>query len=262
MGKLIFIGLGLADERGMTLKGLESARACDAIFMESYTSALVDASIERLEELLGKRISLLDRGSVEGGDAILEEAGKKEICLLVPGDPMSATTHVDLRLRALEKGIGTEVIAGVSALTAVPAALGLQIYKFGRAVTIPISEPNFAPTSFYERTLENFRQGMHTLLLLDIKQEDERYMSANEGLEVLDSIERTLKRGFIKPDRLVCVVARAGSESVVVRAGPFSEMLEEDFGPPLHSIVIPGELHFLEAGALVALAGAPEDILD
>ena len=260
MGKLIFIGLGLADERGMTLKGLESARASDAIFMESYTSVLVDASIERLEKLLGKRISLLDRGSVEGGDAILEEAGKKEICLLVPGDPMSATTHVDLRLRALERGIGTEIIAGVSALTAVPAALGLQIYKFGRAVTIPIPEPNFAPTSFYERALENFRQGMHTLLLLDIQ--EDRYMSANEGLEVLASVESALNRGLIKPDRLVCVVARAGSESVLVRAGPFSEMLEEDFGPPLHSIVIPGELHFLEAGALVALAGAPKDILD
>ena len=161
-----------------------------------------------------------------------------------------------------EKGIETEVIAGVSVLTAVPAALGLQIYKFGRAVTIPIPEPNFAPTSFYERTLENFRQGMHTLLLLDIKQEDERYMSANEGLEVLDSVERTLKRGLITPERLVCVVARAGSGDALVRAGPFSEMLEKDFGPPLHSIVIPGELHFLEASALVALAGAPEDILD
>jgi diphthine synthase len=34
-----------------------------------------------------------------------------------------------------------------------------------------------------------------------------------------------------------------------------------DLGEPLHTLVIPGRLHFMEAYALVHLAGAPERIL-
>jgi diphthine synthase len=33
------------------------------------------------------------------------------------------------------------------------------------------------------------------------------------------------------------------------------DLLKVDFGPPLHSIVVPGELHFLEEEALRVLAG-------
>ncbi|MDD4307738.1 MAG: diphthine synthase [Thermoplasmata archaeon] len=261
MGKLIFIGLGLGDERGITLRGLEAAKACRNIFMENYTSVLEDGSIPRLEEMLKKNIRMVDRNAVESEDIILTHAATGDTCLLVAGDAMSATTHVDLRLRAHALGIETDVIGGVSAFTAIPSALGLQNYKFGRTVTIPFPEPNFKPTSFYEKALENYNQGMHTICLLDIKQEQGRFMTANEALEVLASIEQEQSQGFLTPDRLVCVVARAGSRDCVVRAGLLDNMMDEDFGPPLHSIVIPGELHFLEARALVELAGAPKSIL-
>jgi diphthine synthase len=262
MGKLIFIGLGLGDERGITLKGLEVAMACDHVFMESYTSTLSSGSRKRLEDLMDKKIIMLDRESVEGGNVILEKASKEKACLLVPGDSMSATTHQDLRLRAQEMGIETVIIDGVSALTAVPAALGLQIYKFGRTVTIPLPEEKFKPTSFYEKALENFKNGVHTLFLLDIKHAEGKYMTATEGFEVLASVEKELKGGLIAPERLVCVVARAGSDDALVSGGQFSEMAKKDFGSPLHSIVIPGELHFLEVQSLVELAGAPENLFD
>ena len=262
MGKLIFIGLGLGNEQGITLKGLEAARTCDLLFMENYTSILEEGSIQRLEKLLDKSIILLDRAGVETESQIVEAAEKKNVAFLVPGDPMSATTHVDLRIRAMTVGIPTEVIQGVSIFTAIPGLLGLQNYKFGRTVTIPLPEPNFHPTSFYEKILDNYKAGMHTICLLDIKQDQNKFMTANEALEVLGSIEEELSGGLLPPDRLVCVVARAGSDDAIVRAGYFKDMLTADFGEPLHSVVIPGELHFLEAKALVELAGAPESILD
>jgi diphthine synthase len=261
MGKLIFIGLGLGDERGITLRGLEAAKFCKNIFMENYTSILEDGSIARLETMLKMKIQMVNREVIESEDTILNHASVGATCLLVPGDAMSATTHVDLRLRAHALGIETEVIGGVSAFTAIPAALGLQNYKFGRAVTIPFPEQNFKPTSFYDKAYENFKNGMHTLCLLDIKQDQNKFMTANEALEVLAAIEDELGLEFMTPDRLVCVVARAGSENCLVRAGLLDNMMDEDFGPPLHSIVIPGDLHFLEARALVDLAGAPKTIL-
>ena len=175
---------------------------------------------------------------------------------------MSATTHVDLRMRAETIGIPTEVIHGVSVFTAIPGLLGLQNYKFGKTITIPLPEPNFKPTSFYEKALENFNSGMHTLCLLDIKQDRNKFMTANEALEVLGDIEKELTGGLLLANRLVCVVARAGSDDVFIKAGFFKDMLTADFGGPLHSVVIPSGLHFLEAKALVELADAPDSILE
>jgi len=261
MGKLIFIGLGLGDERGITLRGMEAAMACDQVFVETYTSKMAGGSMGRLGEMLDKKLVFLGRDEVEKGEAVLDAAKNHFVCLLVPGDPMSATTHVDLRLRARELQIETEVIGGVSALTSVPAMLGLQTYKFGRTVTIPFQQPNFKPTSFYEMALENFKAGLHTLCLLDIQSAEGKYMTANEGFDVLASVEKELNKDFIKPKLLVCVVARAGEKDCLARAGHFDEMRKRDFGLPLHSIVIPGKLHFLEAKALVELAGAPGEIL-
>ncbi|MBA3044677.1 MAG: diphthine synthase [Candidatus Thermoplasmatota archaeon] len=261
MAKLIFIGLGLGNEKGITLNGLETARSCDSAFMESYTSILEEGSVPKLEEMFGKKIHILDREGVETGMEVLEHAAREDVCFLVPGDAMSATTHVDMRLRAHALGIPTEIIGGVSAFTAIPAMLGLQNYKFGRTITVPIPEPNFNPTSFYERAHDNFKMGMHTLCLLDIQKDRGRFMTANQALEVLAIIEEDLQQDFMTPDRLVCVVARAGSEDCLAKAGYLKDMLKQDFGPPLHSIVIPGDLHFLEAKALVELAGAPAKIL-
>jgi diphthine synthase len=262
MAKLIFIGLGLGNEKGITIKGLEAAKECDLLFMENYTSILEEGSIASLEKQLGKPIQMLERADVETGGAVLEMAGIKKVGFLVPGDAMSATTHVDMRLRAIALGIETEVICGVSAFTAIPAMLGLQNYKFGRTVTIPLPEPNYNPTSFYERAYENFKLGLHTLCLLDIQQDKGKFMTANQALDVLEAIEEDMDKDFMTPERLVCVVARAGSSDCLARAGHLKDMLKEDFGPPLHSIVIPGELHFLEAKALVELAGAPRNILE
>ena len=71
------------------------------------------------------------------------------------------------------------------------------------------------------------------------------------------------KRGddVFTPTTLVCVVARAGAEDVQVNANLAKELLTMDFGPTLHTLVIPGKLHFKEAEALMVLANMPQDLL-
>ena len=44
------------------------------------------------------------------------------------------------------------------------------------------------------------------------------------------------------------------------KADSVLKMLDYDFGEPPHSIIFPGKLHFMEAEALVVLAGAPEKV--
>lgn len=254
-GRLALIGLGLYDDQGITVRGLAELERADIVFVETYTSALAPGSIERLAAKIGKDISILGRRDVEDGTSILDQASRGSAALLVPGDPMTATTHTDLRLRARRFGIETVIVNGVSALTTVPGLLGLQHYKFGRTTTVPFPSEGYAPTSPYEVVQENFARGLHTLVLLDIDAENSSYMTANQGLHLLMEMERRVKGRTLSEESLVCVVARAGHPDCLVRAGRLSELERFEFGPPLHTVVVPGKLHFMEEDALKEFAG-------
>ncbi len=258
MGELIFIGLGLYDEMDITLKGLEEARSCDTLFAEFYTSRLLGTTIEKLTDLHGREIRVLTREDVEGGDQVMEAAKKGRAGFLVPGDPMAATTHVDLRLRAARSGVLTRLVAGVSSMTAVAGALGLQAYKFGRTTTLPYPEEGYRPVSPYEVLASNHGAGLHSLALLDIK--EDRYMTAREGMEYLLACEEELSKGVFGLDTLACIAGRLGSSNPSLRADSVRTLLKEEFGPPLHVIVIPGKLHFMELECLKQFAGLPENL--
>ena len=49
------------------------------------------------------------------------------------------------------------------------AGCGLQLYRFGQAVSIVFFTQTWRPDSFYDRIKENAQLGLHTLLLLDIR---------------------------------------------------------------------------------------------
>lgn len=259
MGKFIFIGLGLSDDRSITIEAIDACKECDVLFTEQYTSKVSSGSIERLEKTIGKEIRILGRKDVEDG-APLKFAKDCTVGFLVPGDPMTATTHVDLRIRANGLGLETRIVHGTSAMIAVPGILGLQHYRFGRTVTIPFSQKGFEPTSPFEQLDENLRHGLHTLALLDIQSAEDRYMTANEGLEWLIETSAGLKSPAVTKSTLACVVARAGSHDCIARANRISELITFDFGKPLHTIVLPGKLHFQEEEALVRFAAAPREL--
>jgi len=265
MGSLIFVGLGLFDEEGITMRGLRAAREADIVFVELYTSYMPGLSLERLEEMIGKPVKLVDRAVLEERDAepLIEEALRgKEVVLLVPGDPMIATTHVAIRLRAERLGIKTKVIHAPSVISAIPAITGLQSYKFGRSTTITYPERGQLSEAPYRAVEENRARGLHTLCLLDARAEEGRFMTVREALSIMLKLEEMLGRGVIGPETLAVGVARAGSEEPEVRADRVSALLEHAFGPPPHSLVFPARLHFIEAEALMVLAGAPEWVKD
>jgi len=255
--KLIFIGLGLFDEKDISLKGFKEIQKCEKVFAEFYTAKLTGTDIKKIEKTIGKTIEILTRDDTEKAEKILNIAKEKKVALLTCGDPMTATTHVDLRLRAEKLGIKTKIIHGSSIITAVPGLLGLQNYKFGRTTTLAFPEKNYFPTSPYNVIKENKKMGLHTLVLLDIQDDKKRYMTANEGIEFLLKMEEKHKENIIKPDGIICVVARAGSPEPIAFAGLIKDLISKDFGPPLHSIVMPGKLHFMEIEALQILAQLP-----
>jgi diphthine synthase len=104
---LIFIGLGLYDEKDIPLKALEEIKKCNKVYAEFYTAKLVGTDIKKIEKTIGKTLEILPREDTEKGDKILESAKTKNVAFLTAGDSMTATTHVDLRIRAIKHGIQT-----------------------------------------------------------------------------------------------------------------------------------------------------------
>lgn len=256
-GRLVFVGLGLYDETDVSLKGLEELKQCDMVFAEFYTTKLGRFDKKSFESRIGKKIEVLSREETEKGDKIIDAAIQDSVAFLTGGDPMIATTHIDLRLRAIKQNISTKIIHGGSITTAVPGLLGLQNYKFGRTTTLAFAEKEYFPTSPYTVIYNNIKMGLHTLVLLDLQVEKNQYMTANEGFNLLIKMEEKLKKHLIKDDMIACVVARAGAPDEMVIANTIYNLRQKDFGPPLHTIVIPGYLHFMEIEALELCANLP-----
>ena len=263
---LTFVGLGLYDERSVTVEGAEALRACDRAFAEFYTSRLVGTSVEELEAYHGVDVVVRDRAGVEQDpSAILDAAEAGDVAFLTAGDSMISTTHVDLRLRAHDRGVETRVVHGVSAQSAAAGLTGLQNYRFGKATTLPFPYAHGGddvPGSVVDTVEANRERGLHTLVYLDIKVDDptadSRGLEAGEEFMTADYATDLLAEGW--RDELAVVVARAGSPDPVVAADRCSELARGEFGGPLHLLVIPGDLHHLEAEALRELAGAPESL--
>ena len=262
MNELVFIGLGLYDEKDISIRGLEELKESDAVFAEFYTSLMPGLSIQKLEEMIGKPVNVVSRRVLEeeNGQQLFEAAKKGKAAFLVQGDPMIATTHVDLRISAEKQGIKTRVIHGTSVVSAVRGISGLQNYKYGKTVTIPFSEHGFVSETPYNVIRENKKMGLHTMCYLDIKAEEARYLTVNEGLKVLLELEKQKKEQVVTSRTLVIGVARAGSYEPTVKAGYLEDLMNHDFGAPPHTLIFPGKLHFMEAEALIALAGAPKEV--
>jgi diphthine synthase len=254
---LIFVGLGLS-RGGISMRGIEVARVADAVYAELYTSIVPGLRLSDLESEIGKKVNVVGRKTLEEQPGeILEAAEAGDVVLLVPGDPMMATTHTDLRLRAERRGIRTGVIHAASIMSAAAGMAGLQSYKFGPSATVPF--PDNPSTRPYEVLAGNRERGLHTMLLLDLRADEGRAMTANEAISIMLGLEERLRKGAFTPDTLAVVVARAGSDDAIVRAGRADRLREIDFGPPPHVLLVPGELHFVEAEALKVLAGAPRE---
>ena len=251
MATLWFVGLGLGgiDDLGPRARGIV-ARA-GALFAEEYTSRLPPGTLEALATVAGRPVRTLRREELES-EAPLREALAlhPEVALVVPGDPFVATTHLALRVAAEAWGHRWAYVPNASVLTAAAGWLGLIAYRFGRPVSLPFPEPGFEPRSPLEALQRNRRAGLHTLVLLDLRPEEGRYLTAAEAVRILAEREGAPPEVF-RPATELGAVARVGREDAEAWFGPWEELAATDLGPPMHAVIVPApELHFEEAAAV------------
>ncbi|KAL9144487.1 hypothetical protein ABFS82_14G299200 [Erythranthe guttata] len=262
---LYVIGLGLGDEKDITLRGLESIKKCSKVYMEAYTSllsfGLTSDGLSTLEKVYGKPIIVADREMVEEkSDDMLLEAQVSDVAFLVVGDPFGATTHSDLVVRANKLGVVVKVVHNASVMNAI-GVCGLQLYRYGETVSIPFFTDTWRPDSFYEKIRRNRALGLHTLCLLDIRvkeptleslcrgkkvYEPPRFMTVNTAIEQLLEVAQNQEQSVYGEDSTCVGLARIGCEDQVIVAGSMKQLLTVDFGPPLHCLVIVGETHPVE----------------
>ena len=258
---LYFVGLGLFSEDDISYKGFKALQSVDCIYAEFYTAKLMGGNIDNLIDKLDVPFITLKREDVEDCNVIINEAMTKDIAFVTAGDSLMATTHTELYVEAVNKGIETRIIHGSSIFSAAPALAGLQAYKFGKTTTVPFPDENFFPHSPYDAIKLNSSIGLHTLVLLDIQAHKDRYMTINEAIDYLRKVESERGEHVFDDDCIVIGIAQAGSDHPIVKGGRVAYVADFDFGNPLHCMIVPGDLHFLEAEALVTLADVDEDLL-
>lgn len=252
------------------------------------------------------KIHIADRETVESNaELILKDTFEdKNVAFLVVGDPFGATTHSDLYMRAVKKGIAVSIVHNASIINAI-GSCGLQLYSYGHVISIPFFTETWRPTSFLDRIDQNYARGLHTLCLLDIRvkertdenilknlpiYEDPRFMTVPQALRQIllalnieslsahdedsspesncdsDKISQSGRKRTLDKNSLCVGMMRIGSSSQKIISGTIGELLaidEESFGPPLHSLIIPGpQLHDIEYEMLQTFAVTPQsDIL-
>jgi diphthine synthase len=238
---LVLIGLGLFDEKDLTMRAIEESKKADKLYIELYTSKWY-GSIENLEKIIGKKVVELKRKDLEeNSNVIINESKTQNIVIFIQGDPLVQTVHIALLYEAKLLGIKTKVVHNASIISAL-GETGFHLNKFGPFVTIPFPERTKGklPDSVFQTIKENKKRGLHTLCLLDVIVEENRYMTVNEGLEVL------LKGKVIKKDEKAIILTKVGAEDSLVLYHNLSNIMKQNISDIPAAIVVPGKLYFTE----------------
>ena len=250
---LYFIGLGLA-KKFLTQASIDAMRKVDVLYLDSYTSISCDLNKESLEEIVGRKIILADRATLENNSKdiirLLDEG--KSVGIATVGDPMIATTHVSLATEAKSKGHDVTIIPGISVHCYIISKSMLSSYKFGKSVTVVYPYNGIIDTTPYDVIKDNSSRGLHTILYLDLK--EGKPMSAKDAVSLLLQMEEIRKEGIITPDTQIIVGQRLGCEDEEVKVLTISEALEYKYKDPPHIIIVPSKnLHYMEVEALKCL---------
>ncbi len=232
---LYLIGLGL-NESGLSKEGIKIIKKCKTVYLEAYTIEFP----YKIEELkLNKKIIELKREEVES-NKLIKKARKEDIALLIYGSPLFATTHISLILEAEKQKIKTKIIYSASIFDAI-AETGLQLYKFGKILSMPQWTKNYQPKSFLDFFEQNESIKAHSLILVDI------------GLNFKNALKQ-LEESFIdfKGNKTnikkILICSRMGSKNAKIiyrNMKDLKKLSNKKILAPF-CFIIPSKMHFLE----------------
>ncbi|MGQ9782238.1 MAG: diphthine synthase [Nitrososphaeria archaeon] len=258
---LALIGLGVNGIDSISLAGDATLRQSDIVYLDSYTTPIPQNLVNRLCEQVGKQVIVLDQARLEEGiERIMNEAKTNLVSLVVLGDPLFATTHINFLIEAKKRNLPCKVIHNTSIASILASSCGLHPYRFGRVTTI-VREHGTPATSTYFTLYDNLMKGVHTLFLLEFDIKTNVGVSPLTAFNVLKDAEEVYELGAFSDSTFVIVACRVGREDERFFVQKVSGLWETDFGDPPYSIIVPSKLHFTEEEAICALYGVDQSII-
>ncbi len=255
---LTFIGIGIYGNSGLSQRAIAILAKCDLIYVERFTSLISNDDIQELRSLFSsssnKQMVTVKRWFVEDGREILEEAKDRNVALLSYGDPMIATTFMELRLRAMDRNVKVEVVYGASGVTSLISECGLQIYKIGRIVTM--MEESHSAISVYNSLSANLQLNCHTLILTEYRYDEDHpafFLDPKQVILRLLEVEKDIRCNIITVDSFLIVASRVGTNEQKILSGKVSSLLRIEYGQGPHSLLFPAKLHFIEEDGITNL---------
>ena len=245
---LWFIGLGISGVSELSDSTISVIKNADTVYLESFTSPISETEKDNLSFLCNGEFKIAKRWFVEDGNEILNNAKIKEVVLISYGDPYIATTHLELKTRAIRDEIETKTIHSSSIVSSLIGEVGLHYYKIGKILTIMNDSKSMITP--YNTIFHNLLNKAHSLILLEYNEDKSFFLSPQNAMSLLLDVENTQNGKIISPDTFVIVASRIGKNDQKIISGKISNLIKKEFGEPPHSIVIPGSLHFTESDAV------------
>ena len=104
---LWFTGLGVSGTNSISVETKKILSDADIVYLDQFTSPISKSEFEKISQLIKGQLKIGKRWIIEDGAEILKNAKKKNVVLLSYGDPYVATTHIELRTRAISEKIKT-----------------------------------------------------------------------------------------------------------------------------------------------------------
>ena len=257
---LWFVGLGISGISELSDNTISVIKNADTVYLESFTSPISETEKEQLANMCDGEFKIAKRWLVEDGNEILENAKKREVVLISYGDPYIATTHLELKTRAVTDKIETKTIHSSSIVSSLIGEIGLQYYKVGKILTI-MNDPKSMITP-YNTISNNLLSKMHSVILLEYNEDKSFFLAPQDALSLLLDAEKIQNRKIISLDTFAIIASRIGKSDQSITSGKISNLIKKEFGNPPHTIIIPGSLHFTESNAVKIVTDCIDEPFD
>jgi len=257
---LWFVGLGISGISELSDNTISVIKNADIVYLESFTSPISETEKEQLANMCDGEFKIAKRWLVEDGNEILENAKKREVVLISYGDPYIATTHLELKTRAVTDKIETKTIHSSSIVSSLIGEIGLQYYKVGKILTI-MNDPKSMITP-YNTISNNLLSKMHSVILLEYNEDKSFFLAPQDALSLLLDAEKIQNRKIISLDTFAIIASRIGKNDQNITSGKISNLIKKEFGNPPHTIIIPGSLHFTESNAVKIVTDCIDEPFD
>ena len=257
---LWFIGLGVSGISELSNNTISIIKNAEIVYLESFTSPISEDEKIQLKNISTGKFKIAKRWLVEDGNEILDNAKEKETVLISYGDPYIATTHLELKTRAIQDNIETKTIHSSSIISSLIGEAGLHYYKVGKVLTI-MDDPKSIITP-YNTIFDNLLNRIHSVILLEYNEDKSFFLEPQNALSMLLDCEEKQKRKIISSETFGIVASRIGKNDQRIISGNIGNLIKNKFGEPPHSIIIPGKLHFTESDAVKMVTECLDEPID